>query len=749
MHSWAHARTVAASAAPALLPRRLPPAEAVGRSLARPLVSLTDLPAFATSAMDGWAVCGPGPWQVRGRVLAGDSGDVGDTGARLGPGGTGGPGSTGDTGGPGSTGDTGGTSGSRGSAGPLVPGSAVAIATGAPVPEGTALVLRSEDGELGADGLLTARGALAPPGRDIRPRGQECRAGDALLPAGTRVTPAVLGLAAACGHDALTVTARPTADLLVLGDELLDRGLPGRGRVRDALGPLLVPWLDALGALVSAPRRIADDLGALRTALATSTADVVLTTGGSARGPVDHVRRALESLGARLLVDSVALRPGHPMLLAVLPDGRPVVGLPGNPFAAVAATATLAVPLLRTLAGLPQAASVGLPAGVRLTGRAPSTALVPVAVRARAVHPLDFRGPAMLRGLALCDALAVVPPGGVRGGCGRTAAARTGGRGGPGGGPGGWGRAGWRPAGCRAPGEWGPAGWCPAGCRAPGGWGRAGWSPAGCRGECPPAGCRHVRAGAGAGAAGGRRVSRRTTWVPVQHGAWAMLTVPFAAGTFLGGATWLHLPLFVCWLLAYTTAFHLQQFVRLRRLSRNPRAARRHLRPLLVLGAVLAVLGCPLLVLRPWLLVAVVAALPFCVVNTWYALRNRERALVNGLVAVVPACAVLLVALRLGGGTLAEGAVPLALCLLYFGGTVLYVKTMIRERHNPRYLYASVAYHAVALVCAVLLLPVSAVLFGCCLLRAVLLPGRGLRVRTVGLVELGCSAALLGILLAR
>ncbi|MFJ2738181.1 YwiC-like family protein [Streptomyces sp. NPDC087440] len=241
---------------------------------------------------------------------------------------------------------------------------------------------------------------------------------------------------------------------------------------------------------------------------------------------------------------------------------------------------------------------------------------------------------------------------------------------------------------------------------------------------------------------------KRTQWVPDQHGAWAMLTVPYAVGTFLGHPVWLHLPLFVCWLLAYATAFHLQQYVRLRRLSRNPRAAGRHVKPTAVFAGALAVLGVPLLVLRPWLLVAVAAALPCFAVNTLYAWRNRERALVNGLLAVFPACAVLLVALRLGGGTITEGVVPAALCFLYFAGTVLYVKTMIRERRNRRYLYGSIAYHAAALACAALLLPMAAVLFSCFLLRAAVLPGRRLRVRTVGMVELACSAGLLTLLLS-
>ncbi|WP_367038248.1 YwiC-like family protein [Streptomyces sp. Je 1-332] len=246
----------------------------------------------------------------------------------------------------------------------------------------------------------------------------------------------------------------------------------------------------------------------------------------------------------------------------------------------------------------------------------------------------------------------------------------------------------------------------------------------------------------------GNRARVRSKWVPDQHGAWAMLAVPFAAGTFLGEPTWLHLPLFVCWLVAYATAFHLQQHIRLTRCSRNPRAAERHVRPFLVFATVLILLGTPLLVWRPWLAVAVAAALPFVAVNIFYALRNRERALVNGLVAIVPACAMLLVALRIGGGAPGGGVGPFIACLLYFGGTVLYVKSMIRERHNRRFLFASVAYHCAALTVATLLDPRLAVLFALCLLRAALLPGRGLRIRTVGLTELALSAVLLVTLLA-
>ncbi|MFC5909702.1 molybdopterin molybdotransferase MoeA [Streptacidiphilus monticola] len=376
--SWNQARRAAARAAVPLPPVTVAAdATALGAALAEPLTAATDLPAFDTSAMDGWAVSGPGPW----RLLATDA----------------------------ATGLAGGAC-----AAALPDGCAVRIATGAPLPPDATAVLRREDGEV-TDGQLRETGAepLAT-GRDIRPRGQECRRGETLLPAGTVVTPAVLGLAAAAGRDGLTVRRRPSVELFVLGDELLTSGVPSGGRIRDALGPLLPSWLRGYGAAGDAePHRIPDDLGALTTALRGCTADVVVTTGGTAAGPVDHLHDALRELDAELLVDGVAVRPGHPMLLARLAPGRWIVGLPGNPLAAVAGAATLAEPLLRTLAGLPATEPYRCPAAAALPWHPHDARLVPVLLPERGAVPLGFDGPAMLRGLALAEGLAVVPPGGV------------------------------------------------------------------------------------------------------------------------------------------------------------------------------------------------------------------------------------------------------------------------------------------------------------------------------------------------
>ncbi|MFG2568445.1 molybdopterin molybdotransferase MoeA [Streptomyces sp. NPDC048567] len=360
----------------------------LGRVLGEPLAALTDLPSFDTSAMDGWAVAGPGPWRIQdgGGILAG-----------------------------------------HGAPAPLPDGEAVRIATGARIPaEGTA-VIRSEHAHADeAKGLLYAERSVSQ-GQDIRPRGQECRSGEILLPAGTVVTPAVLGLAAAAGYDELPVRARPRVDVLVLGDELLTAGLPHDGLIRDALGPMIGPWVHALGAEVTPPRRLGDDAEALEKALTCSGADLIITTGGTAAGPVDHVHRVLGRIGAELLVDGVAVRPGHPMLLARLPsDGPWLVGLPGNPLAAVSGLLTLAGPLLGGLAGRTPDDPYRVAVRDDVHGHPHDTRLVPVVHRAAGepgtaggaehVVPLHYNGPAMLRGIAAADGLAVVEPGGVRSG---------------------------------------------------------------------------------------------------------------------------------------------------------------------------------------------------------------------------------------------------------------------------------------------------------------------------------------------
>ncbi|MFM2438320.1 MAG: hypothetical protein RLZ55_1139, partial [Actinomycetota bacterium] len=366
--------------------KRVALAAADGHVLAADAKALVALPPFASSAMDGWAVAGAGPWRVVGKVLAGQS---------------------------------------RGE--PLSAGEAVAIATGAAVPSGTAAILRREHGVASAGRLqVSAPDAAGPaPGTDVRPAGQEAAADDVLLPAGTRLNPAAIGLLAAAGHDELAVRPHPRVAVLVLGDELLESGRPAGGRIRDALGPQLPLWLSRAGCEVISLTRVADTAGALRAALAAAIAaavDLIVTTGSTAAGPADHLHGQLRAAGAEVVVDGVAVRPGHPMLLALhpgadgLPGGAiPLVGLPGNPLGALAGLATLVLPLLAGLVGEQPSERRFLIAGQALPGRGAHTLLPgrPAAADGSFVAA-GWGSPHMLRGAAAATGFGVVLAHGVR-----------------------------------------------------------------------------------------------------------------------------------------------------------------------------------------------------------------------------------------------------------------------------------------------------------------------------------------------
>lgn len=357
---------------------RVLPEEAVslsaaeGRTLSRDAVSLCDLPSFASSAMDGWAVSATGPWRVVGEVLAGS-----------------------------------------GLPTRLPAGTAVVIATGAVVPAGTTGIVRRENGIV-VDGVLSSDQDRAS---DIRPAGEEAVDGQVLLPAGTTLTPAAVGLLAAAGYDDLWVRRRPRVALLLLGDELLAAGPPRDGLVRDSLGPQLPGWLARMGCTCSPPRPVPDNLPDLVATIgeACSDHDVVMTTGGTAAGPVDHLHGAIAEVGGRLLVNRVAVRPGHPMMLAevLTPSPTRLVGLPGNPQSAIVALLTLGQPLVDSLLGksapelseVVTATSVGAPTG--------ETRLVAGTAVGGVFHPAAHLASHMLRGLAVADGFAVVPPAGV------------------------------------------------------------------------------------------------------------------------------------------------------------------------------------------------------------------------------------------------------------------------------------------------------------------------------------------------
>jgi molybdopterin molybdotransferase len=188
---------------------------------------------------------------------------------------------------------------------------------------------------------------------------------------------------------------------------------------------MLPAWIAWAGGRAYPPQRLPDDLGELVATIEDANADLVVTTGSTAAGPADHLHDAIARLGGTWVVDGVSVRPGTPMCLAQLPDGRHVLGLPGNPLAAVSAVLTLGLPLIATLRGEIGADDARVEEAILdadITSHPEHVRLIPV-VRHRGdlvttATPTLHAGPAMLRGLTLADGMAVIQPGGGRRGSG-------------------------------------------------------------------------------------------------------------------------------------------------------------------------------------------------------------------------------------------------------------------------------------------------------------------------------------------
>lgn len=284
-----------------------------GRVLAEDVAARLTQPPFAAAAMDGYAIRWADrqrPWQVVGESAAG-----------------------------------------HGWPGTLGEAEAVRIFTGAPVPAGADVIVVQE--EVARDSHTARLTGEGPPriGAHIRPHGQDFAAGQQLLVAGTRLTAAHLGLAAAGGCGALAVVRRPRVTLIATGDELVVPGtMPGPGQIVSSNPAMLTALLRAAGADVNDPGLIPDDRAALAAALSGAAADLIITIGGASVGDHDLVVPVLKELGARLDFWKVALRPGKPLLAGWL-GGTRVIGLPGNPVSAFVTALLFAVPLVSRLAG--------------------------------------------------------------------------------------------------------------------------------------------------------------------------------------------------------------------------------------------------------------------------------------------------------------------------------------------------------------------------------------------------------------
>ncbi|MGR3634857.1 MAG: molybdopterin-binding protein [Shimia sp.] len=234
--------------------------------------------------------------------------------------------------------------------GTLADGQAVRILTGATIPDGVDTVILQED--VTTDGSRIAFHGSLKRGANVRRAGEDVDAGDVILAAGRRITPADLALAAATGVSELHVRNRLRVAVLSTGDELAQPGEAARSdQIYDANRPMLLAMVNRFGFEAVDAGRAPDDRAELKRMLdrAAETADLILTSGGASAGDEDHLSALLNESGA-MAMWRLAIKPGRPLALGMW-RGKPVFGLPGNPVAAMVCTLIFARPAMGALAG--------------------------------------------------------------------------------------------------------------------------------------------------------------------------------------------------------------------------------------------------------------------------------------------------------------------------------------------------------------------------------------------------------------
>ncbi|WP_419794137.1 molybdopterin molybdotransferase MoeA [Pseudomonas palleroniana] len=284
------------------------------RVLASDLVATLDLPLWPNSAMDGYAL-NLGDWQgeplaVSQQIFAGVAPQA------------------------------------------LLPGTCARIFTGAPLPEGANCIEMQENVEVLQGGRVRFRQPLRV-GQNIRPRGQENKAGEVLLNAGKRLGPFELAIAAAQGCTHVPVVRRPRVALLSTGNELVEPGAPLRpGGIYNSNRTLLSHWLSELECEVIDGGILPDEpqLTRLKLEQLPPATDLILTTGGVSAGDADYLGQVLRECGKPLFW-KLSIKPGKPLTVGYF-GNVPVIGLPGNPTSALVTFGLLARAYLLRIQGV-------------------------------------------------------------------------------------------------------------------------------------------------------------------------------------------------------------------------------------------------------------------------------------------------------------------------------------------------------------------------------------------------------------
>ena len=265
--------------------------QAVGRRLSLDASAVSNFPSFDHSAMDGYAFAEaqPGKCRIVGPIAAGDS-----------------------------------------ATGELHPGEAARILTGAMIPPGTFAVARQEDCSLEEGFVSLNFSTLLLPSSNIRRQAAIVRVGQTVVAAGQELLPGAVALLVACGVGSVSVHRQPRVTHLSTGSELLDaanEAVPGK--IYDSNGPMMTALLASRGLAIR-PRRLPDDLAALKDSVRRFDGDLLLISGGSGPGDRDNTPAALEAAGFKIHSQRVNSRPGRPLLFATR-GSQVAFGLPGNP----------------------------------------------------------------------------------------------------------------------------------------------------------------------------------------------------------------------------------------------------------------------------------------------------------------------------------------------------------------------------------------------------------------------------------
>ena len=309
----------------------VPLSQADGRVAAEDVRAQIDVPPFDNAAVDGYAVrfsdlshAGPTQLPVRGRLPAGAA------------------------------------------ATPLDIAAADRIFTGAAMPAGADTVFMQEDVTITPEGVLLPAGLVR--GANRRPAGEDIARGAIAIPAGRRLRPQDLALAAAIGREALPVRRRLRVAVFSTGDELAEPGAPrAASGIHDSNRVMLIALLRRLGADASDLGILRDEPASLVAALrrAAETHDLIITSGGVSVGEEDHVKDAVAAAGT-LAFWRLAIKPGRPVAMGIV-AGTPFVGLPGNPVAAYVTLAFVVRPLLDRLGGAAHVSPAGVPVRAAFT----------------------------------------------------------------------------------------------------------------------------------------------------------------------------------------------------------------------------------------------------------------------------------------------------------------------------------------------------------------------------------------------